>query len=70
MKTQSNKRTISGKEATRSKPDEDIEQLEKDPAVERGERLHTGKTIARGGKSKGHVRGATVQSKSTQTRSK
>jgi hypothetical protein len=31
--------------------------VEKDPAVERGERIHTGKTIARGGKETGHVPG-------------
>jgi hypothetical protein len=33
--------------------------LEKDPAVERGERIDTGKTIHRGGKHTGHVPGAT-----------
>jgi len=35
--------------------------VEQDPAVERGERLDTGKTIARGGKEKGSVPGATEQ---------
>jgi hypothetical protein len=35
--------------------------VEKDPAVERGERIDTGKTIHRGGKSTGHVPGATEQ---------
>jgi hypothetical protein len=35
--------------------------LEEDPAVERGERIDTGKTIHRGGKSAGHVPGATEQ---------
>jgi len=30
-----------------------------DPAQERGERIETGKMIARGGKSTGHVPGAT-----------
>ena len=34
------------------------EQVETDPAVERGERIQTGKTIARGGRSRGPVRGA------------
>jgi hypothetical protein len=33
--------------------------VEQDPAVERGERIDTGKTIARGGKTDGHVPGAT-----------
>jgi len=32
---------------------------EKDPAAERGERIDTGKTIARGGKESGPVPGAT-----------
>jgi len=31
---------------------------ESDPAMERGERIETGKMIARGGKSTGHVPGA------------
>jgi len=31
---------------------------EADPAVERGERIDTGKTIARGGKTHGEVPGA------------
>jgi hypothetical protein len=31
------------------------------PAEERGERIDTGKTIARGGKTTGHVEGATEQ---------
>jgi len=35
--------------------------VEQDPAVERGERIHTGKTIARGGKEDGNVPGATEQ---------
>jgi hypothetical protein len=35
--------------------------VEEDPAVERGERIDTGKTIARGGKETGHVPGATEQ---------
>jgi hypothetical protein len=35
--------------------------VEADPAVERGERIDTGKTIARGGKESGHVPGATEQ---------
>jgi hypothetical protein len=35
--------------------------LEEHPAVERGERIDTGKTIARGGKATGHVPGATEQ---------
>jgi hypothetical protein len=35
---------------------------EKDPAVERGERLDTGKTIARAGKTTGVVPGATENS--------
>ncbi len=37
------------------------EALETDPAVERGERLRTGKDIAREGKSEGFVPGATPQ---------
>jgi hypothetical protein len=37
--------------------------LEKEPAVERGERIETGKSIARGGKDTGHVPGATEQKK-------
>ena len=40
---------------------EHVELLEEDPAVERGERLHTSKTIARGGKTDGAVPGATPQ---------
>jgi hypothetical protein len=36
--------------------------LEEDPAVERGERIDTGKTIARGGKERGHVPGASQPS--------
>lgn len=35
--------------------------VEQDLAVERGERIATGKTIARGGKETGHVPGATEQ---------
>jgi hypothetical protein len=35
--------------------------VEEDPAVERGERIDTGKTIARGGKETGHVPGATEE---------
>jgi hypothetical protein len=35
--------------------------VEEEPAVERGERIDTGKTIARGGKETGHVPGATEQ---------
>ena len=33
--------------------------VEEDPAAERGERIHTGKIIARGGKETGDVEGAT-----------
>src|SRR5262245_62823595 len=33
--------------------------LEEHPAVDRGERIDTGKTISRGGKQTGHVSGAT-----------
>ena len=33
--------------------------VEADPAAERGERIHTGKMIARGGKETGYVEGAT-----------
>jgi hypothetical protein len=36
--------------------------IEDDPAVERGERIDTGKDIARGGKEKGKVPGATDES--------
>jgi hypothetical protein len=35
-----------------------IDEQETTPAEERGERLDTGKTIARGGKQAGHVPGA------------
>lgn len=35
--------------------------VEEDAAVERGERIDTGKTISRGGKDAGHVPGATGQ---------
>jgi hypothetical protein len=35
--------------------------VEEDPAVERGERIDTGKTIARGGKEAGRVPGASEQ---------
>lgn len=35
--------------------------VEREAAVERGERIDTGKTIARGGKQSGHVAGATTQ---------
>ena len=38
-----------------------IQQPETTPAQERGERIATGKTIARGGKTTGHVPGATEQ---------
>jgi hypothetical protein len=44
----------------RKKPGTQPEQApETDPAAERGERIETGKTIARGGKTTGHVPGAT-----------
>ncbi len=47
------------REAAKKTPSEKtVEQTEQDPAVERGERIHTGKQIARGGKSKGKVPGA------------
>jgi len=40
-------------------PPKEKEKVDKvDPAVERGERMETGKTIARGGKKKGPVPGA------------
>jgi hypothetical protein len=41
---------------------DDDNPIEKENAVEWGERLHSGKMIARGGKSSGFVRGATEQS--------
>lgn len=41
------------------------EKIENDPAVERGERIATGKQIARGGKATGDVPGAT-ETKTTQ----
>jgi hypothetical protein len=44
--------------APRGKGDAPVEQ---DPAVERGERIDTGKTIHRGGKTTGYVPGATEQ---------
>ncbi len=37
---------------------ESVERTEQDPAVERGERIHTGKQIARSGKNEGKVSGA------------
>lgn len=37
---------------------ETVERTEEDPAVERGDRIHTGKQIARSGKSQGKVPGA------------
>jgi hypothetical protein len=40
----------------------DIEEVARDPSIERGERLDSGKTIARGGKDDGHVPGATAES--------
>ncbi len=36
----------------------ETEKTERDPAVERGERLQSGKDIARGGKERGPVPGA------------
>ena len=39
-----------------------------DPAVERGERIETGKNIARGGKTTGNVPGATQQPTETEKR--
>ena len=42
----------------KGKPGPDVE---KQPAVERGERIDTGKAIHRGGKPRGHVPGATGQ---------
>ena len=36
----------------------DIEEVEEDASIERGERLDSGKTIARGGKETGPVPGA------------
>ena len=38
--------------------EDDQKETEKDPAVERGERIDTGKRIARGGKEEGAVPGA------------
>lgn len=47
-------------QAARQRPERPTEQPpETDPAAERGERIHTGKTIARGGKTTGHVPGTT-----------
>lgn len=46
------------KATERSDKDKPVEQ---DPAVERGERLDTGKTIQRGGKTSEKVKGATEQ---------
>lgn len=39
-------------------PTSGVDQQETTPAEERGERLDTGKSIARGGKEGGHVPGA------------
>jgi hypothetical protein len=59
-----NKRHSPGEEqpekTTRSAPTT-VQHPETTPAQERGERLATGKTIARGGKTTGHVPGATEQ---------
>ncbi|MFO0877456.1 MAG: hypothetical protein U0840_08780 [Gemmataceae bacterium] len=46
--------------ATQKPPTEDLP-VEKDPAVERGERINIGKSIARGGKEDGDIAGATEQ---------
>lgn len=43
----------------RSKPHVTEKEDETQPEQERGERIATGKAIARGGKEKGHVPGAT-----------
>jgi hypothetical protein len=43
-------------------PDSDDQDIESDPAVERGERIHTGKLIARAGGQSGHVPGASPSS--------
>jgi hypothetical protein len=40
----------------------DMEEVARDPNIERGERLDSGKTIARGGKDDGPVPGATAES--------
>lgn len=50
-----------------SKEDPPVEQ---EPAVERGERIATGKAIARGGKSHGKVAGATPMTRPTHRSSK
>lgn len=42
---------------------------ETDPAQERGERIETGKMIARGGKSSGHVPGASEAKPGRKSRS-
>lgn len=46
------------KESPKTSTDAEVEQMEKDPAVERGERIQTGKQIARSGKDQGRVPGA------------
>lgn len=48
------------KDEDRDRPPED-QPVEQEAAVERGERIDTGKDIARGGKRQGHVPGATPQ---------
>lgn len=47
------------REPKRPEDQPDRDKIENDPAVERGERVNTAKHIARGGKTSGHVPGAT-----------
>lgn len=56
---QSNDKKRSTQQSSDKTPSADaVEQTEKDPAVERGERIETGKQIARSGKKHGKVPGA------------
>ncbi|WP_010586122.1 hypothetical protein [Schlesneria paludicola] len=47
-----------GSERLKDEAEQERKTPENEPAVERGERIATGKAIARGGKSKGFVPGA------------
>lgn len=55
-KTDRKKPSSTSPDRTKEEPGRSVEE---DPAVERGERIATGKQIARGGKTSGDVDGAT-----------
>ena len=65
------KPTRATKQGTKTaKPSPIDEPVEADPAVERGERIQTGKAIARGGGGDAPVKGATPSSKMPKSRGK